>query len=130
MDAKRNIDGAELRLSASKLLKSKLQNILEGEKPFDIFVRWKTIENQPSGWNPDLNDGVRLNIRPFVKAEVLRINKKPKFNINWEKDRGKDSFDSPWYFLGLQYDGKKGDRINAHHLTLDEKYKAKSESII
>jgi hypothetical protein len=129
MDVKKNIDGAELRLSASKLLKSKLQNILEGEKPFDIFVRWKTIENQSLGWNPDLNDGVRLNIRPFLKAEILRINKKPKFNISWDKDRGKDSFDSPWYFLGLQYDGKKGDRINAHHLTLDEKYKAKNESI-
>ena len=34
--------------------------------PTDIFVRWKTTGlHRPIGWNPDLNDGVRLNIRPF-----------------------------------------------------------------
>lgn len=37
-----------------------------------------------SGGNPDLNDGVRLNIRPFVLAGVLR----DKFTINWNKGRG------------------------------------------
>ena len=35
---------------------------------------------------PDLNDGVRLNIRPFVEAGVLRA----PFNIHWRKDRGKN----------------------------------------
>ena len=43
---------------------SKLIKILEGEPPYDIFVRWKPLVGQPAGWNPDINDGVRLNIRP------------------------------------------------------------------
>ena len=49
-------------------------------------MRWKSLAEQPIGWEPDLDDGVRLNIRPFVTAGVLRA----KVNINWNKDRGKD----------------------------------------
>jgi hypothetical protein len=124
------VDGADLRYSAARVLKEKLERILEGEKPYDIFVRWKRIENQPIGWTPDLRDGVRINIRPFVKAEVLRVNKKPKLNISWEKDRGKDSPDTPWYSLGSECGGEPGDRINAHHLSLAEKIKAKNETIL
>jgi predicted RNase H-like HicB family nuclease len=41
-------------------------------------------KTQPIGWNPDLNDGVRMNIRPFVQAGILRKNP----NIKWTKDRG------------------------------------------
>ncbi len=115
------IDGAEMRLTAAQDLKRRLELILEGEKPYDIFVRWKPLEQQPIGWEPDLNDGVRLNIRPFVTAEVLRHNKKPKLNIHWKKDRGKDVESAPWYRLGLEYGGKEGDRINDHHLSLAEK---------
>lgn len=109
------VDGAELRLAAAQSLKAKLEKILEGEAPYDIFVRWKTLESQPIGWDPDLNDGVRLNIRPFMAAEVLRHNKKPKLNIAWDKDRGKDVESAPWFKVF------KGDRINDHHLTLAEK---------
>ena len=118
------LDGAELRLTAAQDLKKRLELILEGEAPYDIFVRWKPLEEQPIGWNPDLNDGVRLNIRPFMSAEVLRHNKKPKLNIHWNKDRGKDVESTPWYSLGLEYGGKEGDRINDHHLKLEEKRKA------
>jgi hypothetical protein len=64
--------GAEGLLSAAQKLKENLEAILEGEAPYDIFVRWKSLEKQPIGWEPDLNDGVRLNIRPFVEAGVLR----------------------------------------------------------
>ncbi|MCK7579539.1 MAG: YjbD family protein [Chromatiales bacterium] len=78
-------DGAEARLAAAQDLKRRLELILEGEAPYDIFVRWKPLAEQPIGWNPDLNDGVRLNIRPFMTAEVLRHNKKPKLNIDVEK---------------------------------------------
>jgi len=53
-------------------VQDKLKLILEGEQPHDIFVRWKPLEQQPIGWHPDLNDGVRLNIRPFIEAGVLR----------------------------------------------------------
>lgn len=104
------------RLSAAQGLQKKLQLILEGETPYDIFVRWKPIEAQPVGWNPDLNDGVRLNIRPFMKANIFR--KKPK--IKWGKDRGKNPPGSPW--------GEE--RINDRHLTLDEKMQAQKRKNI
>lgn len=81
-----NVRGADRRLEAAQGLKTKLELILEGEPPYDIFVRWKALHEQPIGWDPDLNDGVRINIRPFVTAGVLRS----KFTINWNKDRGND----------------------------------------
>ncbi|MEZ6009349.1 MAG: hypothetical protein R3F05_16520 [Planctomycetota bacterium] len=28
-------------------------------------MRWKPLHEQPRGWDPDIDDGVRLNIRPF-----------------------------------------------------------------
>lgn len=122
-------DGAQERLAAAETLKVELENILQGEKPYDIFVRWKPLAEQAIGWNPDLNDGVRLNIRPFLKARDLArkdagiLRWKP--NIHWKKDRGKDVESAPWYSLGLEYDGKEGDRINDHHLTLEEKRRAR-----
>ncbi|OWI12217.1 restriction endonuclease subunit M [Pseudomonas aeruginosa] len=123
--ASEKVDGADARLAAAQDLKTRLVRILEGEAPYDIFVRWKPLEQQPIGWNPDLNDGVRLNIRPFMTAEVLRHNKKPKLNIEWKKDRGNDVPSAPWYTLGLEYGEKEGARINDHHLTLAEKKLAK-----
>ena len=113
------LDGAPQRLAAAQALKKKLEAILEGEAPYDIFVRWKLLAEQPIGWNPDLNDGVRLNIRPFMTAEVLRHNKGPKLNIKGDKDRGKDVESAPWFAVF------KGDRINDHHLALAEKRAAR-----
>jgi hypothetical protein len=114
-------DGAQTRLAAAQDLKRRLELILEGEPPYDIFVRWKKLSEQPIGWSPNLNDGVRLNIRPFVTAEVLRHNKKPKLNISWDKDRGKDVESAPWFRVF------KGERINDHHLTLAEKTAARGD---
>jgi hypothetical protein len=122
-DITAGVDGAEEKLAAAEQLTKRLELILEGEAPYDIFVRWKPIEEQPTGWNPDINDGVRLNIRPFLSvpdvgkkgAGVLR----DKPNINWNKDRGKDVKSAPWYHLF------NGDRINEYHLSLDEKRKAR-----
>ncbi len=122
-DIARSVDGAQERLDAAESLKKKLELILKGEKPYDIFVRWKPLEKQSIGWDPDLNDGVRLNIRPFLTvpdvgkkgAGVLR----DKPNIKWNKDRGKDIESAPWYYVF------KGDRINDHHLTLAEKRTAR-----
>lgn len=114
-DIANGVDGASEKLAAAEQLKKKLELILEGEAPYDIFVRWKPLDKQPVGWYPDLNDGVRLNIRPFMTAGVLRFNKKPQINIAWDKDRGKDVESAPWYHLF------NGDRINDHHLTLKEK---------
>ena len=84
--ARSNKTGADLRLAAAQNLKTKLEAILHGEKDHDIYVRWKGLHEQPLGWEPDLNDGVRLNVRPFVTAGVLRS----KFTVNWNKDRGKN----------------------------------------
>ena len=110
-------EGSDARLQAAQELKVNLEEIIVGEAPFDIFVRWKPIEKQPIGWEPDLNDGVRLNIRPFVEARILR--KDPK--INWKKDRGKDVASAPWYKVF------KGERINDYHLKLEEKRMARGQ---
>ncbi|MFH4511030.1 DNA methyltransferase [Vibrio alginolyticus] len=125
-------DGADIRLTAAENLKTQLEAILEGEKGLDIFVRWKPLEEQPIGWNPDLNDGVRLNIRPFMLAKdvgkkgagVLR----GKPNIHWKKDRGTDVASAPWFDLGPVYGEKEGSRINDHHLTLAEKKAARERA--
>lgn len=124
-------DGAQERLAAAEALKRELEAILEGEKPYDIFVRWKPLAEQPIGWTPDLNDGVRLNIRPFLYARA--VGKKGAGilrwmpNIKWAKDRGKDVESAPWYNLGLQYDEGEGARINDHHLSLAEKRAARDK---
>ncbi|HIF9520228.1 TPA: Eco57I restriction-modification methylase domain-containing protein [Photobacterium damselae] len=131
-DVADGVDGADIRLTAAENLKIQLEAILEGEKGLDIFVRWKPLTEQPIGWNPDLNDGVRLNIRPFMLAKdvgkkgagVLRA----KPNVHWKKDRGTDVASAPWFDLGLEYGGKQGDRINEHHLSLAEKRKAREEA--
>jgi hypothetical protein len=111
--AKKNAgeSGAEGLLSAAQKLKENLEAILHGEAPYDIFVRWKSVEQQPIGWEPDLNDGVRLNIRPFVEAGVLRN----KFNVKWGVDRGKNPPGSYW---GTERDNDK-------HLSLEEKRAAR-----
>ena len=99
--------GAEERLIAARALQRKLELILGGESPYDVYVRWKPIAEQPIGWTPNLDDGVRLNVRPFVQAGVLRA----KFNVKWETDRGKNP------------DGS--DRHNDVHLTNAEKQAAR-----
>jgi hypothetical protein len=128
--------GAAERLGAAQELQAELAAILEGEAPYDIFVRWKPLSQQAIGWHPDLNDGVRLNIRPFLMAQdvgkkgagVLRS----KPNIKWDKDRGKepkrDKADFPWFWCEAEPDqdptgGREfaGHRWNDVHLTLARK---------
>ncbi len=91
------------RPAGALALQKKLVAILEAKPPYDIYVRWKPLHQQPIGWEPDLNDDVRLNIRPFVTAGVLRS----RFTINWKVDRGTNP------------DGSE--RINERHLTRSEK---------
>ena len=111
---KQGESGAEGLLQAATALKAKLELILEGEAPYDIFVRWKPLAEQPLGWDPDLNDGVRLNIRPFVEAEVLR---KKIPSLKWGVDRGKNPPGSPWGEV----------RDNGVHLGLGEKRGARGK---
>jgi hypothetical protein len=117
---------ALLKLAKAEALKAQLLAILEGEAPYDIFVRWKPLHLQPIGWDPDLNDGVRMNIRPFVEAGVLRLPRN-KLSIKWEPDRGKDVPSAPWYKLGPKYGEPEGTRINDHHLSLVEKQAARAK---
>ncbi len=104
------VAGAEERLAAARNLQGRLELILEGVPPYDIYVRWKSLAEQPMGWEPDLNDGVRLNVRPFVEAGVLRS----KFNVKWTKDRGKNP------------DGSE--RHNDLHFSLAEKQAARQDA--
>ena len=101
------VPGASARLVAALELQRKLEDIRDGESPYDIYVRWKTLHEQPMGWNPDVNDGVRLNIRPFVNAGVLRS----RVNVNWKKDRGRNPNGS--------------ERLNDKHFTLTQKRAAR-----
>jgi hypothetical protein len=118
-DLKGGKDGARERITAAESLLKRLEAVIEGEAPYDIFTRYKPLESQPVGWSPDLEDGVRLNIRPFMMppdvgrkgAGLLR----DRPNIKWDKDRGKDGESSPWYHID------KGVRVNDRHLTLAQK---------
>jgi hypothetical protein len=112
---KANVEGADARVAAAEHLKTELTNILAGEPPYDLFVRWKPLAEQPIGWEPDINDGVRINIRPFMTAKPLGARAKgacilrttPK--IDWDQHRGKEPQrpreDFPW-FWGWDPDNK------------------------
>ncbi|MCE5247408.1 BREX-1 system adenine-specific DNA-methyltransferase PglX [bacterium] len=115
-DQKAGVEGADARLAAAEHLRGELQGILDGEAPYDLFVRWKPLRQQAIGWEPDLDDGVRLNVRPFVtarplnargrNASILRVTP----NVKWDKDRGKevarDKKDFPWFW---SWDGTTAD---------------------
>lgn len=57
------------------------------------------------GWEPDLNDGVRMNIRPFVEASVLP--KTPRLS-------------------GPRTAVQTGERVNDVHLTNTDKRTART----
>jgi hypothetical protein len=119
-----NKDGADARLAAAVDLQRKLEAILQGDPPHDIFVRWKPLHKQAIGWEPDLNDGVRMNIRPFVEAGVLR----DRVNVKYTVDRGQEpkairpKADFPWFWEGATF---TGDRVNDVHLSAAEKQAAR-----
>ncbi len=67
---KRKEDGAGGRWVAALEMQERIIATIESEPPFDIFVRWKPIEEQPIGWEPYINDGVRLNIRQCSAHDI------------------------------------------------------------
>ncbi len=126
-DVANGVEGSDARLVAAEHLQGELKKILEGKAPYDIFVRWKPLNEQPIGWEPDLNDGVRVNIRPWITAAKLYKATKPGIlrvtpKIKYGKDRGKeprrDPSDFPWY-------AGSTDRNNDIHLSLKEKRAAR-----
>jgi hypothetical protein len=139
-DLANGVDGAQEKLSAAEQLKKRLELILTGEAPYDIFVRWKPLHQQPIGWEPDINDGVRMNIRPFMSVPDIKkkgagvLREKPK--IKWDKDRGKEPQRSkeeyPWFWgwdeKTVDFTGGpecKGERFNDCHYSLAFKRNAR-----
>ena len=125
--------GADGRLGAALALQARLAAISKGAPPFDIFVRWKPMHQQAVGWAPDLNDGIRLNIRPFMAedipggrrgAGILRM----KPNIHWKKDKGReprrDEAHFPWFWEAGRFTGL---RVNDVHLDLATKQRARTD---
>jgi hypothetical protein len=140
-DAKADIPGAAERLGAARALQTKLTAILEGEAPLDIFVRWKPLKEQTQGWHPDLNDGIRQNIRPFLLAGDVGKKGAGLFRTVpltlKDKDRGTEptrpKSHYPWFWCeeepGIDPTGGKdfvGNRWNNVHLTLARKKEASS----
>ena len=139
----RGAPGAEERLAAAFALQRRLAAILDGEPPFDLFIRWKPLAEQPIGWYPDVNDGVRLNLRPFMAGDLDGGKKgagilRAKPNVHWRKDRGKEpraladarelrpKEDYPWFWRGDQF---TGDRVNDVHLTNAAKSEPRREML-
>jgi hypothetical protein len=134
--------GSDARGLAAKRLQAQLKLILQGEPPHDLFVRWKPLSKQAIGWHPDLNDGVRLNIRPFLAQDIPGGKRgagilRSKPNIKWAKDKGKepvrDKKDFPWFwgwdeetqdFAGVG-DEPDGNRWNDCHYSNEFKRKAR-----
>ena len=83
---------------------------------------------------PRLNDGVRMNIRPFVQAGILRKNP----NIKWTKDRGNEpqrQDEYPWFWaedrspvMGSTTSTCASKRNNAHGGTADEENENENQS--
>ncbi len=137
---------AEDRLAAAEHLRDELTAIIEGKPPYDIFVRWKPLHKQPIGWEPDIDDGVRLNIRPFLIATTWRAKAKkacilrvmPGVKKHEGADRGsepyRDKDDYPWFWAEdhdvatLDFAGGpefKGRRYNDFHFTRSFKQAAR-----
>jgi hypothetical protein len=50
----------------------RLRQLLEGrDREARIWCPWKKPEEQPVGWDPDINDGVRVNIAPVQRLGLL-----------------------------------------------------------
>lgn len=145
-DVSAGVDGADGRLAAAEHLKNQLQKILKGETPYDIFVRWKPLDQQPIGWEPDINDGVRMNIRPWLTAKPYQSMRRDacvlraSLNIKHGKDRGNEPLrekdDFPWFWTwdektddfagGAEFDGA---RWNDPHYSLSTKQKARDRKM-
>ena len=73
----------QARLEEAQELDRRLQRVQEGyhdgpeggDTDYRILTPWKAPEDCPNGWDPDLDDGVKVNIDPLQKAGALRVAK-------------------------------------------------------
>jgi hypothetical protein len=67
----------QARVEEAEELDGRLQRVQEGfhqgAEDYRILPPWKTERERPKGWDPDINDGVKVNIEPLQRAGVLRI---------------------------------------------------------
>ena len=70
----------QARLEEAESLDRQLQAVQEGhrdgpeggERDYRILTPWKSSDERPTGWDPDVDDGVKVNIAPLQRAGVLR----------------------------------------------------------
>jgi hypothetical protein len=43
-----------------------------GDRDYRILTPWKSPANRPRGWNPDLDDGIKVNLAPLARTNLLR----------------------------------------------------------
>jgi hypothetical protein len=138
--------GAEQRLIAAEHLRGELTRLIDGDPPYDVFVRWKPLYRQAIGWEPHIDDGVRINVRPFLTAKprnpgrkgacILRVT--PRVKKHCDADRGaepkREREDFPWFFAEdsdvatLDFAGGpdfRGRRYNDFHYTREFKRRAR-----
>jgi hypothetical protein len=73
----------QAKLEETEALDQKLQWVQEGffegeeggDRDFRVLTPWKTARQRPQGWDPDLDDGVAVNLAPLQHAGVLRLAK-------------------------------------------------------
>jgi hypothetical protein len=77
------IDELEEQLADLKAFDDKLAELQEGRtREARIWCPWKTPEEQPHGWDPDINDGVRVNIAPVQRLGLLAADVLNKKDLN------------------------------------------------
>lgn len=67
----------QAKVEEAEELDRRLQKVQEGfhhgGEDYRILTPWKPESARPKGWEPDINDGVKVNIEPLQRAGVLRI---------------------------------------------------------
>jgi len=93
----------------------------------------RLLEEQAIGSASDINDGVCLNVRPFMARDLPGGKKgagilRAKPNIHWKKDRGnepvRDEGRFPWFWRNGEF---AGERVNDVHLGIADKRTARAE---
>ena len=78
---------ADLRLDLLALAEeveaydAKLAQLQEGahtgpegsDRDYRILTPWKKPEDRPKGWRPDVDDGIKVNLAPLARTNLLRI---------------------------------------------------------
>ncbi|MFC2108258.1 Eco57I restriction-modification methylase domain-containing protein [Candidatus Bipolaricaulota bacterium] len=77
------VENLEGQVEDIRRFDQKLQQLLEGrDRSARIWCPWKSNDDQPVGWDPDINDGVRLNIAPVQRLELLSASVLSKKDLN------------------------------------------------